>query len=512
MTSTRPLGWIPPALLLLPPFLALSLALSGCAAPIEGMEKDIKPTDLDALKAAGAKAGGLVVWTSSRAGTPHLFTMKTDGSDTKQLTKGDATDWYPRFSPDGTKILFTRSRDAGFAREATANVSEAWDLYTIPSGGGEVTKVVEDGAWGSWAGPDQIIFMRGPKVMRMKVGSDEASKITDTSRYPVFAGATVKQPELSRDGHFLTLTLAGNHRAVGTWNIKKKLWTQLGEGAQISWGPDGASVIWSDDGGKAGARIAREPVVAGVPADDRDPEKLLLVDLHGKRSREGFPRLSNDGKWLVFGAAIGGLEDDLEDYELFLWETGSAPESATRLTFHSANDRWPDIFIAGAHAPGAPEPTGGATENDGGDGDTAPAAKKERTEAEPDEAAPAKAPAASGAEAETGREHASAGEQAQGRGRRQVEKEAARIRRPRGLTARGPRRYLHALLPLVATLGRDPSRLLARDEPARAGAAPLSHAGTRGPVNGGSDSTSARSIVQMSSSSFIGFLRQATAP
>jgi len=124
MTTTRTLGWIPTALLLLPPF----LALSGCAAPIEGLEKDIKPADLDALKAVGAKAGGLVVWTSSRAGNPHLFTMKTDGSETKQLTTGDATDWYPRFSPDGTKILFTRSHDTGFAREADANAIGAWDL------------------------------------------------------------------------------------------------------------------------------------------------------------------------------------------------------------------------------------------------------------------------------------------------------------------------------------------------------------------------------------------------
>ena len=61
---------------------ALGLALvAGCAAPFEGMEKEVKPEDLDALKATGAKANGLVVWTSSRDGMPHIFSLKTDGSD-----------------------------------------------------------------------------------------------------------------------------------------------------------------------------------------------------------------------------------------------------------------------------------------------------------------------------------------------------------------------------------------------------------------------------------------------
>jgi hypothetical protein len=45
---------------------------------------------------------------------------------------------------------------------------------------------------------------------------------------------------------------------------------------------------------------------------------------------------------------VGNLENDVEDYELFLWEVGSSSTSATRLTFHTANDRWPDIFIGGA--------------------------------------------------------------------------------------------------------------------------------------------------------------------
>jgi Tol biopolymer transport system component len=365
------------------------------------MEKEVKPADLEALKAVGTKAGGLITWTSSRAeGVPHIFTMKTDGSDTKQLTKGDNTDWRPRFSPDGSKILFQRSREGDFVRESAANDGDTWDLYTIGVDGTDLKKVAEDATWGSWASPDEIVFMRGSRIMRAKLGAGVETKIIDTARHAQFADAIVQAPELSHDGHFLALTLAGGHRQVGIYNIKKKVWTDLAQGKQIDWAPDGASVYWVDAAGKEGFRIAREPVVAGLPADERDPDKILLVDLGGKRSREAFPRLSNDGKWLVFASAVGDLENDFEDYELFLWEAGSPSTSATRLTFHTANDRWPDVFIgeAGKAAP-AEEAKGEGAKSEGAKGEDSegqpPAQEPEPKKAAPAEEKEAAPPAAS---------------------------------------------------------------------------------------------------------------------
>jgi hypothetical protein len=55
------------------------------------------------------------------------------------------------------------------------------------------------------------------------------------------------------------------------------------------------------------------------------------------------------------GATQRGHDHDTADYEIYIWEVGTAPESAARLTFHSSNDRWPDIFIPGTVA-AAPAP------------------------------------------------------------------------------------------------------------------------------------------------------------
>ena len=53
----------------------------------------------------------------------------TDGSDVRQVTKGDHTDWYPRFSPDGHKLLFCRSHEKGFVSERDAAVREMIARY-----------------------------------------------------------------------------------------------------------------------------------------------------------------------------------------------------------------------------------------------------------------------------------------------------------------------------------------------------------------------------------------------
>lgn len=52
--------------------------------------------------------GTTVAFFSGRTGTTLIYTIRTDGSDLRQLTQGDGAEASPRWSPDGSQIAFSR--------------------------------------------------------------------------------------------------------------------------------------------------------------------------------------------------------------------------------------------------------------------------------------------------------------------------------------------------------------------------------------------------------------------
>jgi hypothetical protein len=156
----------------------------------------------------------------------------------------------------------------------------------------------------------------------------------------------LQQPELSKDGAYVAITLRGSMRETGIWDLKKKTWTRTGEGCQINWTPAGDEIYWVHPTGNGGSRVLHLPVADGKPTkSDSDLDAITLIDIPGRRSHEYFPQLSPDGKWLVWAATQRGHDHDIADYEIYLWEVGTPASSAVRLTYHSGNDRWPDIFM-----------------------------------------------------------------------------------------------------------------------------------------------------------------------
>jgi hypothetical protein len=158
----------------------------------------------------------------------------------------------------------------------------------------------------------------------------------------------LQQPGLSPDGKFIAITLRGSMRETGIWDIEKKTWTKTGLGCQIAWTPDGSDIYWVNPTGNGGSEVFRMPIASGKPAKELSEDELKFMDLPGRRSHEYFPQLSGDGKWMVWGATQRGHDHDIADYEIYLWEVGTPTERAVRLSYHSGNDRWPDLLLTGA--------------------------------------------------------------------------------------------------------------------------------------------------------------------
>jgi Tol biopolymer transport system component len=296
------------------------------------------------------KINGKIAWSSSRSNSKHdIWIMNADGTDPKQLTKGDEVDWFARFSPDGQAVLFTRSK-SGWVPEADAEMFDKWDIWTIKVEGTDEKKVAESACWGTWRPTgDSIVFARGPKVFIKALSSGEEKELLDASAL-FKKGTYSQQPSLSPDGKLLAVTLRGTTRETGIYNLEKKAWNSTGGGCQISWYPDGKKVVRMNEGqGNGGTEVLSINIDGeGKPAEKITamaiPKSVRLMDLPGRRSHEYFPKIDNSGQWMVWCATQTGHEHDIYDYEVYIWKPGTDQKSAVRLTFHSGNDRWPDLF------------------------------------------------------------------------------------------------------------------------------------------------------------------------
>lgn len=335
--------------LLILSFAVLSLAQEAPTGSIA----EISSKEQSALESLKGKINGSIVWSSSRSNSKHdLWIMNADGTSKRQLTKSDNVDWYSRFSPDGKKVLFARSK-SGWVAEKDADIYDKWDLWSVGTDTAEEILLAKDACWGTWRpSGDSIVFARGSKVFAMSI-TDKSEKLLLDTEQKFKKGTLAQQPQLSADGNLLAITLRGAVMETGIWNLQKGEWHSTGKGCQIDWFPNRNKVIRMNEGQGNGSTevLAIEIDSDGKPLDKitglKVPKNIRFMDLPGRRSHEYFPKIDPTGEWLVWCATQYGHEHDIYDYEMYIWNVNTNKKSDfVRLTFHSGNDRWPDIYIA----------------------------------------------------------------------------------------------------------------------------------------------------------------------
>ena len=56
---------------------------------------------------------GKIIFASDRDGNKEIYVMDADGSNATRLTNNSTREYYPSWSPDGSKIAFVSDRDGG---------------------------------------------------------------------------------------------------------------------------------------------------------------------------------------------------------------------------------------------------------------------------------------------------------------------------------------------------------------------------------------------------------------
>lgn len=146
--------------------------------------------------------GDLIAFRSDRDGVPRIWLKQLKGGNEIALTTGP--DDFPRFSPDGSFLLFVR------------NEGHTSSLYRIPVLGGDTRKIIDDVQSADWS-PDggRIAFIRwtaaaGNPDSRFMIVNPDGS---DPVEIAVIKERQLQSVRWSPDGHSLiaTVLVQGNY-------------------------------------------------------------------------------------------------------------------------------------------------------------------------------------------------------------------------------------------------------------------------------------------------------------
>ena len=316
-------------------------------APPRGEAVEPTPAEAAARDAMLRAFGGKIVWSSNRSGSHDIWILDGPGAQPRRLTRSSFTDTYPRFSPDGTKVAFSRSTEPWVSQRNF----DKWDTWVLDLVTGEERLVATNAYQACWCDTNALVFVRagGTQLVRAATGGEKEEILLESGVPPLGDGDLVTLPDAQpnaapsgdRVPFLFLLTLRGKHRATaefvpgtGFRDVSGQLLSDIAGGCQMVWRGDG--IAWIDHPGRMKNAIY---TMAGRGHSTAE----VLLDDPGAWSHEYFPRFTADGRWLVYGASTGGHEQDSEDYEIFLWDTADTNTPPARLTFHTGNDCWPDI-------------------------------------------------------------------------------------------------------------------------------------------------------------------------
>ncbi len=295
----------------------------------------IRPTDSPA-PAWLNDVNGHIVWSSNRSGNHDIWMMSLPDMRIRQLTTDPHTENFARLSPDGSKVVFARSHQEW----QSMRDKKPWDVWMLDITTGDERLIAKNGISPSWS-PDGrfILFQRDPaQIMVTNLETGKEQLFYESGKDPFMKSRVNLSTPTMGEGLRMAFTFRNNGQPtniirdeVGKFHVVHR------DSCQAQWVPSGEYVTYIQKGGKQINQLMRY--------DPKTQEKTTLLDLPGEFSHEYFARFSDDERYVVFAASSGGHEHDLADYEIFLWPMGEPAEQATRLTFNSGNDSWPDIWL-----------------------------------------------------------------------------------------------------------------------------------------------------------------------
>lgn len=261
--------------------------------------------------------GASIAFVSDSDGVPHVWILDAGADQPRQLTDGDASDRRPRWSPDGSSVLFVR----------------AGGVWSVAPTGGEPIELLRDATNPNWSRDgSRVVFERRYEVWTADASGGDQQRVPGIPRRELALEA--RWPAFSPDGSRIVFfdsaeTPEGDltmlELATGE---SEQLTSSPALGGAPVWSPAGDEIVYSSQRGgvrtlwsvNPDSRMSR-PLLTGSGDDDFPDFSPDGVRLAYSNSRERFVLLRSDFRT--------GEEDRLYESRLTLLGPELSPDRQT---------------------------------------------------------------------------------------------------------------------------------------------------------------------------------------
>lgn len=277
---------------------------------------------------------GFVVWSSNRFGNHDILKMDLPDRRITRLTDHPHAEYFPRVSPDGRYIVFARAHRPWISQRK----QRPWNVILLDLKTGKERMLSQNSNTPTWSTDGKYVYFQRNvyQFVEHELASGKERIVFESGRGEVKQKSGLQTPHISPKQDRLAVTLRYKQHLMGIVDLNGNI-NRISDGCQLTWNKDGDFLYYIDYGGRMKNALYYYDYATG--------ESRQWLDMPGEFSHEYFPKLSNDERYLVLGSSAGGHEHDSADYEIFLWRPGAPADSTIRLTFHTGNDNWPDIFV-----------------------------------------------------------------------------------------------------------------------------------------------------------------------
>lgn len=313
----------------------LLVVVAGLAATLSAQSPPLP----QAVSPFPAGLTGTLVFQSDRAGRPAIYSLELASGRVTQLSGGrDWTEGDPRWSPDGSRIVFASNRahyEGPSPEQGTPDI-DLWVMNADGSGRRRLTNDPANEQNPSWA-PDgrSIVFWsdRDSRGDLYRVWVD-GGKVDRLTRH--FVGRAI-MPNVSPDGKRVAFA-AQTLRVGAFWDYQVHvLDLASGRTEPVASGAGACWPSWSRDGQRMANVLLRKDRPSALEVRDAAGRQPRLV-VEDARTWAYYPEWSPDDRMIAF--SVSPAHHEGEDWDLAVLDVATGKWQ--RLTSGPGNDRLPD--------------------------------------------------------------------------------------------------------------------------------------------------------------------------